>query len=384
MRALFYHPSAEWNGRARVFLGAARGLAAQGWTVTFATAAEGEPRRRVLAEGLPAVGVDPEAGMVGRTGELARALRDHFVEVVFVHGERDHLAASGAVWRAERGAVVRRIGAGDALTLGRSVRVTMGRVATGFLFTWPEQVTDAGARGDRAVGNGAVGNGASTGSAAALSPGAALGAVVADVGIAAGDGASAVADAEHAPDTQRIVCVQAPGAHRAAQTVLRATALLAPRHPGLRVHLVGPGADDEGLRLHAAALGVTRAVVAGTPAVDAAPLLAGADLAWVVAGGDDGALGALDAMAARVPVLVPRGCTAARYVPDGIAGVHLEPDDVPGTAAVIARLLAAHEARAAMGAAGHARVVRDHPEAAMLDGFARAASVARDRTRWRA
>ncbi|HZF68613.1 MAG TPA: hypothetical protein VEZ47_11280, partial [Gemmatirosa sp.] len=95
MRALFYHPSAAWDGRARVFLAAARGLAARGWNVTYATAPDGEPRRRALAAGLPAIGVDPDAGMVGRTGELARALRDHFVEVVFVHGERDHLAASG-------------------------------------------------------------------------------------------------------------------------------------------------------------------------------------------------------------------------------------------------------------------------------------------------
>jgi glycosyltransferase involved in cell wall biosynthesis len=213
--------------------------------------------------------------------------------------------------------------------------------------------------------------------------------VVADLGIAPGALAGDVTDAAGTPGGEppaahSIVCVHEPGAHRATQTVLRATALLAPRHPGLRVHLVGPGAADEGLRLHAAALGVTRAVVAGGPAVDAAPLLADADLAWVVAGGDDGAFGALDAMAARVPVLVPRGGTAARYVADGITGVHLEPDDVPGTAAVIARLLAAHEARATMGAAGQARVARDHGEAAMLDGFARAASGARDRTRWRA
>ncbi|HZF66822.1 MAG TPA: glycosyltransferase family 4 protein [Gemmatirosa sp.] len=379
MRALFYHPSAEWNGRARVFLAAARGLAAQGWNVTFATAPEGEPRRRVLAAGLPAVGVDPDAGMVSRSGELAAALRDHFVEVVFVHGERDQLAASTAVWRASRGAVVRRVGAGDALALGRSVRLAMGRVATGFLFSSPEQVRDAGALADAAAGNGA-GNGAGS----AL--GTALGSVVADLGIAPGAPAGALPDMldGEPPAAHSIVCVHEPGAHRATQTVLRATALLAPRHPGLRVHLVGPGAADEGLRLHAAALGVTRAVIAGGPEVDAAPLLADADLAWVVAGGDDGALGALDAMAARVPVLVPRGGTAARYVPDGITGVHLEPDDVPGTAAVIARLLAAHEARATMGAAGQARVVRDHGEAAMLDGFSRAASGARDRTRWRA
>ena len=374
MRALFYHPSPLWNGRARVFLAAARGLAARGWHVTYATAPEGEPRRRALAAGLPAIGVDPEAHPVLGSGELARAVRDHFVEVVFVHGERDQLAAAGAVWRASRGAVVRRLGAGETLALGRGVRTAMGRVATGFVFTWP----DAGASG----------TGAGGGDRAVARP-AGIGAVVADVGVPT-SGASPHAASpdgtalDDAPETRTIVCVQAPGARLATQTVLRAAALLAPRHPELRVRLVGPGGDDEGLRMHAAALGVTRVVIAGAPGVDAAPLLPGADLAWVVADGDDGALGALDAMAAGVPVLVPRGGTAARYVAHGVDGVHLAPGDVHATAAVIARLLAAPAARAAMGQAGRARVVREHDEAAMVDGFARAASVARDRTRWRA
>jgi glycosyltransferase involved in cell wall biosynthesis len=102
-----------------------------------------------------------------------------------------------------------------------------------------------------------------------------------------------------------------------------------------------------------------------------------------VAEGDDGAYGALDAMAAGVPVLAERGATAARYVADAITGLHLAPGDVPGTAAVLAQLLAGGDARRAMGQAGRARLARTYTETAMLDGFARAAAAARGGARWR-
>ncbi|MGZ8413926.1 MAG: glycosyltransferase, partial [Gemmatirosa sp.] len=111
---------------------------------------------------------------------------------------------------------------------------------------------------------------------------------------------------------------------------------------------------------------------------------ADADLGWVIADGDDGAFGVLDALAAGVPVLVDRGTDAARYVPDAIGGVHLEPGDVAGAAAVVAQLLAHDADRHSMGAAGRARVARIFTEAAMLDGFTRAAAAARERARPRA
>jgi hypothetical protein len=46
-------------------------------------------------------------------------------------------------------------------------------------------------------------------------------------------------------------------------------------------------------------------------------------------------------------------------------------------------LLAHEERRSAMGTAGRARVARDFPETAMIEGFERATEIARDRTRWR-
>lgn len=369
MRALFYHPSHVWTGSARAFAHAGRGLARRGWQVTFACAEEGEARRHAERLGLHVVAVEADANVLGATGDLARVVREQFAEAVFVHGERDHLVAAGAVWRAGRGAVVRRVPAGEQLTVGRTLRTALARQASCFLFTTPAQAEALGAR-ERPL---------------------ALGSVVAELGVelpplapppAAGDDEPPRPAGRLAPRT--LVCVHEPRAQLATATMLRATAMLAPRHPGLRVALVGPGADDEGLRMHAAALGINRVVEHLGDRVEAPALLPHAALAWVVAAGDDGGFGALDAMAARVPVLVERGSVAAGYAPDGIAGVHLEPGDVPGTAAVIAQLLTAEPDRLAMGAAGRARVERTNALDPMVDGFARAAAAARDRTRWRA
>jgi glycosyltransferase involved in cell wall biosynthesis len=211
-----------------------------------------------------------------------------------------------------------------------------------------------------------------------------LSAVVADVGIDADlEPHAAPPGIGSRPDERRIVCAYGAGARVRAGTVLRALAMLAPRHPELRVTFVGPGATDEALRMHAAALGVNRLVRHVEDDEDVAAHAVGAHLGWLVADGDDAAFGALDLMAARAPILVDRGTDGARYVADRITGAHLEPGDVPGTAATIAQLLARDDERQAMGAAGRARLVREHTETAMVDGFARAAEAARERSKWR-
>jgi glycosyltransferase involved in cell wall biosynthesis len=182
---------------------------------------------------------------------------------------------------------------------------------------------------------------------------------------------------------QLIACVYDPSARRRVAALLRAVALLAPRHPGLRLAIVGPGADDEDLRMHAAALGITEIVAHVGQRLDQHAVLSAAELAWVAAGGDNAAFGYLDLMALRVPVLAERDALSQRYVADGISGILLAQPD-PGTmAARIAVLLAHEERRAAMGNAGRARVTRDFSEQGMIEGFERATELARDRSRWR-
>ncbi len=364
MRALFYHPGGRWCGEARAFVAAARGLAARGWHAQLATRDGSPTHLHADRAGVAVAPLDDADSFVGAVGALARAVRAHAAEVVFAHGERGHAAAAGAAWRAGRGAVVRRVPAGAALALGSpAARAALRTAPAGFLCTWPEQAEAVPARARPA-------------------------AVVADVGVAPPEPAGpVVAPLGDGDAARRVVCAYDATAHLRAATVLRAAALLAPRHPDLRVVFAGPGASDEGLRMHAAALGIHHLVRTHDPerANDGAAHadLAGAAVAWVVAEGDDGAYGALDAMAAGVPVLAERGGTAARYVADAITGLHLAPGDVPGTAAVLAQLLAGDDARRAMGNAGRARVARTYTEAAMLDGFARAAAATRDRARWR-
>ncbi|MGZ8377387.1 MAG: glycosyltransferase [Gemmatirosa sp.] len=360
MRALFHHPHPEWNGGARAFALAARGLAARGWQVLFACCPDTEPHRRAVAMGLPVHPLESGDGFVAGSSALARALRDQFVEVVFVHGERAHLAAAGATWRAERGVIVRRFGVGEAAVIGRAVRATLRSAPTKLLCSWPEQA--AAIPADLGV----------------------IGVVTTDLGVVVPAEADATSRARREGPLRRLVCMHGRGARGRSATVLRAVAMLAPRHPELRVALVGPGSDDEELRMHAAALGVNRIVAHLGEAGEPAELFADADLGWVIADGDDGAFGVLDALAAGVPVLVDRGTDAARYVPDAIGGVHLEPGDVAGAAAVVAQLLAHDADRHSMGAAGRARVARIFTEAAMLDGFTRAAAAARERARPRA
>jgi hypothetical protein len=358
VRALFHHPHAEWDGRARAFAAVARGLRGRGWEVRFACCPDTEPERRAEALGLPVHPLTLGDGVIAGSGALARALREQLVDVVFVHGERAHLAAAGAAWRAGRAVIVRRFGAGEAPELGRAVRATLSRATTAALCTWPEQA--AALQAGRAAGAGLAVVG------------------TADVGVEAGaDGARPRREGP----LRRVVCVHARGARTRTATVLRTVAMLAPRHPELRVALVGPGSDDEELRLHAAAVGVNRVVSHHGDVGTAEALLAEADLAWVVADGDDGAFGVLDALAAGVPVVVERGSDAARYVPDAIGGVHLEGGDVPAAAAALAQLLAHDADRQSMGAAGRSRVARTHSEVAMLEGFARVAAEARARAR---
>jgi glycosyltransferase involved in cell wall biosynthesis len=151
----------------------------------------------------------------------------------------------------------------------------------------------------------------------------------------------------------------------------------------MRLALVGPGSDDEDLRMHAAALGLTRIVTFAGERDDYLTVMQAADLGWVVATGDAGAYACLDFMALKVPVLADRGPLAGTYVADGITGLLLPATDAPATAAALARLLAHDEKRIAMGTAGRARVAREFTERAMIDAVEAAATTAADRSNWK-
>jgi hypothetical protein len=344
-------------------------MAGRGYQCTFVCRADSPVEERLTpsTEHIPGVELAPTplgGPWMHESLRLRQALLEHYVEVVFVHTEREQLVASLAIRLAERAALVRRVPAGTKLTRGPEAKLGERLAATGYLFTTEPPGS----------------NGASL--AGAFEP------VAADVGVPV----DVIEQIRPLPvasiggppgGDQLIACVYDTSARRRAAAVLRAVALLAPRHPGLRLAFLGPGSEDEDLKMHAAALGITDIVLHLGQRPDHLAVLSAADLAWVAAGGDNAAYGHLDLMALRIPVLAERDALSQRYVADGISGVLLPQPDPAAMAARIAVLLAHEERRVAMGNAGRARVTRDFGEQSMIEGFERATEIARDRTRWR-
>ncbi len=363
MRVLFYYSSPAWSGSARAFATLARTLAARGSQVTFVCPADSAVEQRLAGDGYEVFPFEPGGGTLRQAWRLRRVLRDRFVEAVAVHTEEEHLVASIATRMAERGAVIRRTAAGARLEVGGPTQMATRLAATGFVF---------GTQGERD---------------AATPPRNAMEPVVVDLGVDAA-GYDRVPPAPPnalggEPGERLLACVYEPRARGRAATVLRTVALLAPRHPRLRLAIVGRGSDHEDLRMHAAALGITDMVSLLGEREDAISVLRSASLGWVAAEHDDAAFGVLDLMACRVPALVERGSVGQRYVADSITGVLLPAADAAASAAAVSSLLAHADERRTMGAAGHAHVLRGHTEAGMADRFVAAVEQARDRTRWR-
>ena len=294
---------------------------------------------------------------------LRKLLHDRFIQVVVVNGDGEQLVAALATRLAERAAVLRRVAIGHKLPLSASARLTFRFAPTGLLYASEEDKRTAPPAELTRFPAAVVPLGVNAQAYDAIRP-----ASRASIG---------------APGAARLlVCVYDRTGRARAATVLRVIALLAPRHPELRLALVGAGSDDEDLRMHAAALRITGAVSFLGERDDYLSVLSVADLGWVVADGDNAVYALLDLLASRVPVLAERGTVAEQYVPDGVAGILLPRGEAPDIAAAVALLLGHDDRRAAMGGAGRARVSRDYSETKMIDAFEAAATIASDRTRW--
>lgn len=362
MRALFLTVGRQWSGSARVFAAAARGLAARGHQVTFVCAPDSPIEQRLDYGAYEVLPIDLRGPVAVAAARMRRVLTMRFVEICFVHTEREQLIVATASRLAERAAVIRRIAAGDEARLGRGGKLARRLAATGCIVTLDEDVASPAARGT------------------IFEP------VVVPPGVRAADYEGlrpAPRSVVGLRSLDRIIaCAYDPTSRVRAAVVLRTLALLAPLHQDLGVAFVGPGSDDEDLRMHAAALGLTSRVAFLGERADYLGVMRAADLGWVVARGDDAIFAYLDLLSLARPVLAARDAMAQRYVAGNIAGLLLEPDDPHGTAAAVARLLAGDEAREAMGQAGKARVAREFDEAAMVGGFEEAARRAGDRALW--
>ena len=381
MHVLFLHTAREWSGTARLFARAARGISERGAKVTLLVTPDsnvhlavsprrdpGQPRNTPIPEPFEIVPFATDGWFLIAARRLRGIFRRWDADAIFVTTDREHLIAATACWLSRNGSVVRWTPAGKQLRMFFSGRLAARLARTSYLFA-----SDADQRGSSI-------------------PKSAIDVSVAEIGIdvstyptdgtklPATEGDSAT-DRQESPALKYIVCVYDPTSRGRAATAIRTISMLAPRHPNLRLIIVGPGSDDEDLRMQAAALRVLHLVSFLGERDDVVSLMQDAHLGWVVADADTGAYGILDLMALGIPTVASEDGIAQRYIANGISGALYPPDDSASTAATVAGMLLSEDVREAMGRAARTRVAREFPESETIEGFDRAANNARTRGR---
>ena len=347
MKVLFMVSDGAWNASARAFVLAARGLSARGHDVQIACAAECPVQVRAKAANIPVMSL----AKLGSTLELRSKLQG--VDAVFVHSESELVSAGSALALGRaRGRVIRRLVPFEVAQFGAGARLVSRFATTELLYS-----TDA----DLEAARGAGGR---------------YGAHVAKLGVDTAEHDAAAVTTKSTigvpPKARLIVCVF-DGKKENVMTPLRTLALLAPRHPGLHMAVIGAERPDE-FRMHGAALGINSMVTFLGARSDELSIMRAAEFGWIAAHGDAAAFAALDFAGCRVPVLAERNPLTQHYVADGVAGMLLPAADPGTTAASVAAFLARDEARASMGNAARARLEREFAFAAMVDGFEHAVS----------
>jgi glycosyltransferase involved in cell wall biosynthesis len=381
LHVLFLHEAREWSGTARLFARAAHGISERGAKVTMLVApdsnvhlamsprrAPNQPRNTPIPEPFEIIPFSAEGWFFSAARRLRKIFRRWDADVIFVSTDREHLIAATACWLTRDGSVVRWTPSGQRLEMGTRGYWATRLASTSFLFA-----TETDRR-------------------AANIPKRALESAIAEIGVDVstypangakgpapeGDSAS---DQKQAEPLKYIVCVYGPSARGRAATAIRTISMLSPRHPNVRLIIVGPGSDDEDLRMQAAALRVLHLVSFLGDRDDQVNLMRDAHLGWVVADADTGAYGILDLMALGIPTVASEGGVAQRYIAHGISGALYPPDDSASTAATVAGMLMSDEARETMGKAARVRVAREFPEEQMIESFDSAANSARTRGR---
>lgn len=362
-----------------MFARAARGISEQGAKVSLLVTPDtnvhlavsprrepGQARNTPITEPFEIIPFSTDGFFFSAARRLRKIFRRWDVDAVFASTDREHLVAATAVWLAKSGSVVRWTPAGKQLEMGTAGKWASRIAKTAFLFA---------SEADRH---------------AASLPKNALESGVAEIGVnvdeyptytAPEDAAEHEGDETQAPALKYIVCVYDPSSRGRAATAIRTISMLTPRHPNLRLIIVGAGSDDEDLRMQAAALRVLHLVSFLGERGDEIRIMQDAHLGWVVADGDTAVYGILDLMALGVPTVASEGGIAERYIAPGISGALYPPDDSAATAAAVAGLLVSEEQRDAMGSASRTRVAREFPEQRMVDGFSNALNIARNRSR---
>ncbi len=325
--------------------------------------APNQPRHTPIPEPFEIIPLSTDGFFFSAARRLVKIFRRWDADTIFVTTDREHLIAATACWMSRNGSIVRWTPSGQRLDMGPAGKWATKLRRTLFLFA-----TETDRR-------------------AANIPKGAIDSAVAEIGV---DVASYPANGSPTPASESdpvgaereeprkyIVCVYDPTSRGRAATAIRTISMLSPRHPNLRLIIVGPGSDDEDLRMQAAALRVLHLVSFLGERDDQINLMRDAHLGWVVADADTGAYGTLDLMALGIPTVASEGGVAQRYIAHGISGALYPTDDSASTAATVAGMLMSEESREAMGKAAKVRVAREFPEDAMIESFDRAANAAR-------
>jgi glycosyltransferase involved in cell wall biosynthesis len=351
MRVLFLDSSSVWSAGARAFHAAGMALATRGYDVAFACPPGSVLERRVRKAALAVYPVSRDRSPWQQARPVREALESHFADVVFAQEPGTHLAAAVAARRAAHGAVVRRIPAGEVFPSDRRTRWADRFAPAAYLVTAPT----GGAQEPPTVPT-----------------------IHAPLGI----DPPAVIRAAGGDDGLHLACVASDADLPNAAEVLRAFALLAERHPRCRLTITGMGERLDECRILAAAVGVAKTVRWVSDAGNGADPLAGAAAAWVVASGDAGAFGCLDAMARGVPILAPRTPVTERYLDGERDPARFVALQAPEMAAAVEQLLARREMGAPRGdeRGGLPDELREH---GMANAFEQAARMAHARERKR-
>lgn len=386
VHVLFLHTAREWSGTARLFARAGRGISERGAKVTLLVTPDsnvhlavsprrdpGQARHTPIPEPFEIIPFATDGLFFSAARRLKRIFRRWDADAIFVTTDREHLIAATACWMSRNGTVVRWTPSGKKLEMGLSGRWAARLNPTSYLFA---------SERDQRIAN--IPKNAIDSSVAELgvdvSTYPANGAENPDANTDVATGEAAVSGPSEVA-RKYIVCVYDPTSRGRAATAIRTMSMLSPRHPNLRLMIVGPGSDDEDLRMQAAALRVLHLVSFLGERDDVLNLMQDAHLGWVVADADTGAYGILDLMALGVPTVASEDGVAQRYIANGISGALYPPDDSASTAAAVAGMLTREDARETMGKAARTRVAREFPETVMIEGFDRAANNARARGR---
>ena len=152
--------------------------------------------------------------------------------------------------------------------------------------------------------------------------------------------------------------------------LVAATALLRERLPGLRVAVAGSGPQEEELRAQIGQAGLSDSFrLLGTRS-DVGSLLAAADAFCLPSRHEGLPISLLEAMQAGLPCVATRVGGIPGLVQEGEEALLVEPADVDGLAAALARVLGDRELAAGLGERGRALVRRRYDVAAAAASYA--------------